>query len=343
MGPTESPGAPLGDFVPPPSLPNPAMNRPRRDRRQRLLIHIGALWPCTPDRCAAWSRPWCPWRCSATWSRLRRAARGHTPAPAPSPPAARKVTLRPTVQPAPATAGDAGPYAFAQRPVRGRCATATVAAIGALATPEAVAPAALARVELFPTDADYLNNPVPCLPAVEQNGEQAAGWCGCADRSPTARRKGGNPALQRLRAAEAQVRLATVRRSGATPGKRWRARGGSTSPPILFWSKQFSGIEIRSRQCGRRVTSVTRGGAGVVCMSLASWMVIHPRAWTSSGSNALQRRRPASGTAPTCRGAGKPGPPNNPFRQLAVEGRQAAAHVRWRRDSTRPELHGPRT
>ena len=76
-------------------------------------------------------------------------------------------------------------------------------------------------------------------------------------------------------------------------------------------------------------------------MSLASWIVIVVKA-----IDLFRYRRLAGGAEPFwhsadfAEGLAKLGPPaDNPFRQLAVEGREAAAHVRHREGTARTELH----
>ena len=87
---------------------------------------------------------------------------------------------------------------------------------------------------------------------------------------------------------------------------------------------------------------VTRGVALVLLgMSLASWIVI-----LLKGLDIVRYKRLANGvesfwhSADFAEALAKLGPQaDNPFRQLAMEGRQAAAHVRHEEGSTRPELH----
>ena len=87
---------------------------------------------------------------------------------------------------------------------------------------------------------------------------------------------------------------------------------------------------------------VTRGVALLLLgMSLASWIVILIKAL-----DILRYRRLASSAEPFwhsadfAEGLAKLGPQaDNPFHQLAVEGREAAAHVRRREGSARTELH----
>jgi biopolymer transport protein ExbB len=87
---------------------------------------------------------------------------------------------------------------------------------------------------------------------------------------------------------------------------------------------------------------VTRGVALLLLgMSLASWIVIVVKA-----IDLFRYRRLAGGAEPFwhsadfAEGLAKLGPPaDNPFRQLAVEGREAAAHVRHREGTARTELH----
>lgn len=87
---------------------------------------------------------------------------------------------------------------------------------------------------------------------------------------------------------------------------------------------------------------VTRGVALLLLgMSLASWMVILIKAL-----DILKYKKLAASAEPFwhspdfAEGLAKLGPdPDNPFRQLAVEGREAAAHVRHKEGTPRTQLH----